>query len=93
LFTRKPEGFRLLDNIPEIESPSPDAAARHPQSIEELDRSRRRYETIESWHVQTANEWLKAIDILQSVVLRGSERCEFEEDLKRVRDTLSSFKD
>jgi hypothetical protein len=85
-------GFRLRDNIQGIESSSPDAAARHPQSVEELDRSRRRYETIESWHVQTAIEWLKAIDILQAVVLTRSERCEFEEDLKRVKETLSSYK-
>jgi hypothetical protein len=62
-------GFRLLDNIRGINNFPPAAAARPPQSVDELDRSRKIHETIESWHVQTAKEWLKAIDILQAVVL------------------------
>ena len=86
-------GFRLLDNVREIENERRNhAAAGNPQTVEEVDRSRKRYQTIESWYVRTAEDWLDAIDTVQALVLRKRERGEFDRDLKRLKETLSSYR-
>ena len=86
-------GFRLLDNIREIENERGNhAAAGNPQTVEVVDRSRKRYQTIEAWYVRTAEDWLGAIDTVQALVLRKRERREFDRDLERLKETLSSYR-
>lgn len=87
-------GFRLLDNIRDVLTESerrPEAS--HPQTVEELDRIRKKHKTIESWYIGTAEEWLRAIETVQPIVLGRRERSEFDSDLEQLKHTLSSYKE